>query len=225
MPRRPSRSGKPPPPTAAFAPRSLLGVLVGMRAVRGAAGLVNAGTAPKTPVCRCYNRPRLGLFSDAARAPGRDISSDAGRYVRPHTIGLPLNGVAGWGCCRVRRATGWVAQPPPLWPPGWHQENDSGRSPGWENGLFEWVELRGLEPLTPTLPEGLGGIRGGPQEFISARQMHVMSSVDADGRAWTPPFGHHRGTTRRPSDRTLKLPPPGRPDSGIPFAAVHRGPV
>jgi hypothetical protein len=44
--------------------------------------------------------------------------------------------------------------------------------------LLRWVELRGLEPLTPTLPERLEGVRGGTPKFICAAQKAASSSAD-----------------------------------------------
>jgi hypothetical protein len=76
-----------------------------------------------------------------------------------------------------------MAQHPPLWPPRWHHDNDSGRSPGWENGLFEWVELRGLETTDPhTVPddlsvEGIGGRHEGELSAGLADKPPVASKV------------------------------------------------
>jgi hypothetical protein len=47
-----------------------------------------------------------------------------------------------------------------------------------ENDLVKGAELRGLEPLTPTLPERLEGVRGGTPKFICAAQKAASSSAD-----------------------------------------------
>jgi hypothetical protein len=47
------------------------------------------------------------------------------------------------------------------WPPRWHHERIRPLSET-ENGLIDGVELRGLEPLTPTLPGRPDGVRGRP---------------------------------------------------------------
>src|SRR4051812_451017 len=47
-----------------------------------------------------------------------------------------------------------------------------------EDGLIIGVELRGLEPLTPTLPGRLRGVRGGTPKFICAAQEAALSSAD-----------------------------------------------
>jgi hypothetical protein len=67
-----------------------------------------------------------------------------------------------------------------------------------ENGLVTRVELRGLEPLTPTLPGRLAGIRGGPSRFLPAGQRAGKSFRDNSERPGTTRCGHHLGTTRRP---------------------------
>jgi hypothetical protein len=46
----------------------------------------------------------------------------------------------------------------PQWPPRWHHKRRGSLSQ-WENDLVKRVELRGLEPLTPTLPGRLVGAR------------------------------------------------------------------
>jgi hypothetical protein len=51
-----------------------------------------------------------------------------------------------------------------------------------DSNMNPLVELRGLEPLTPTLPGRLRGIRCGPQEYVSAGQRHMRSSADPYGR-------------------------------------------
>ena len=58
--------------------------------------------------------------------------------------------------------------------------DDSGRSPEGERPGHR-VELRGLEPLTPTLPGRLVGVRGRPQVFIAAGQRYVWSSTNSCG--------------------------------------------
>jgi integrase len=62
----------------------------------------------------------------------------------------------------------------------WNQRR-SGRSFDGERAA-QRVELRGLEPLTPALPEGLRGIRCGAQRFISAGQTAAQSSADRHGQ-------------------------------------------
>jgi integrase len=56
---------------------------------------------------------------------------------------------------------------------------DSGRD---EEGPAQRGGAEGTRTPGPTLPEGLGGIRCGPQEFVSAGQADVLSSADHHGR-------------------------------------------
>jgi hypothetical protein len=48
-----------------------------------------------------------------------------------------------------------------------------------ENGLLDRVELRGLEPLTPTLPGRLVGVHRRPLPFISAGQATVRPTMNS----------------------------------------------
>jgi hypothetical protein len=75
-----------------------------------------------------------------------------------------------------------------------------------ENGLVVGVELRGLEPLTPTLPGRLVGVRRGSPTYVRAGQRTVSSSTNPCERPRTPHLGHRRGTTRRPLDRRATSP-------------------
>jgi hypothetical protein len=68
------------------------------------------------------------------------------------------------------------------------------------------VELRGLEPLTPTLPGRLVGVRRGSPTYVRAGQRTVSSSTNPCERPRTPHLGHRRGTTRRPLDRRATSP-------------------
>jgi sodium/hydrogen antiporter len=70
---------------------------VAVGAVLGAAGLVEATTAPETFEPLVEITLVWVLFSDAARVPVQDLRADAGRYVRLLAFGLPLTVVAGWG--------------------------------------------------------------------------------------------------------------------------------
>ncbi len=58
------------------------------------------------------------------------------------------------------------------------------------------VELRGLEPLTPTLPGRLGGVRQHTWASINAAQRSVAPPAHFDERARMVPTGHHAGTIR-----------------------------
>jgi hypothetical protein len=91
---------------------------------------------------------------------------------------------------RDRRVVGWLTGHHllsvltilgPMAPPQWHQERL--RPPSRrENGLLVRVELRGLEPLTPTLPGRLVGVRGRPPLSIAAGQRRVWSPGNHCGR-------------------------------------------
>src|SRR5687768_4023040 len=49
-----------------------------------------------------------------------------------------------------------------------------------------WVELRGLEPLTPTLPGRHDRVRGGSLWFRKGRDLRVWTSVNTGVRPRTP---------------------------------------
>ena len=78
-----------------------------------------------------------------------------------------------------------VACPPAerLWPPSRKR-----RRPG-----RPWVELRGLEPLTPTLPVWSRRVRGSPPGYVCAGQRVARTIADWRGSVRTPSAGHHRG--------------------------------
>src|SRR4051794_2188473 len=54
-----------------------------------------------------------------------------------------------------------------------------------ENGLLDGVELRGLQPLTPTLPGRLVGVHVGSWQCVSAAQRAEWSSRNGSERPCT----------------------------------------
>src|SRR4051794_6065564 len=54
-----------------------------------------------------------------------------------------------------------------------------------ENGLIEGVELRGLEPLTPTLPGRHDHVRGSSPSFHKPDELRVWALANADARPRT----------------------------------------
>ena len=72
-------------------------VFVAVGALMGAAGLIDAPTAPEmfTPLVEIALV--WILFSDAARVPVQQLRHDLGQYLRLLGLGLPLTMLAGWG--------------------------------------------------------------------------------------------------------------------------------
>jgi hypothetical protein len=66
-----------------------------------------------------------------------------------------------------------------------------------EEALLRWVELRGLEPLTPTLPGRPVGVRRGASWLVSPGQAAVRSAANGLEQSRTPVCGYRRGTVVR----------------------------
>jgi hypothetical protein len=70
------------------------------------------------------------------------------------------------------------------WSPRWHQKRRKPLSES-ENGLVKWVELRGLEPLTPTLPGRHDRVQGGSLWFRNGVGLGVRTAVNTRGQPRT----------------------------------------
>ena len=64
------------------------------------------------------------------------------------------------------------------------------------NGRSARVELRGLEPLIPTLPVWLGGVCGSSWWSIAAGYRVEPTDTDVGRRLWTASSGNQGGTMR-----------------------------
>jgi hypothetical protein len=85
-------------------------------------------------------RTAMDIYSHVMPALAREAADRMGALL------LPGKGQANWNHkCSLRR----------LRPPS-----------RLENGLDPWVELRGLEPLTPTLPGRLVGVQGSSLRYV-----------------------------------------------------------
>jgi len=71
--------------------------------------------------------------------------------------------------------------------------HDAGRLPKRETARSTGVELRGLEPLTPTLPVWSRRVRGSPPMCVVAGQRVARTIADWREPVRTPSAGHHRG--------------------------------
>ena len=60
----------------------------------------------------------------------------------------------------------------------------------------------------PAMPGRLRGVRRSASEFILGGQTYARASANHHGPAWIQQLGHHRGTTRRPPDRSGARRPP-----------------
>jgi hypothetical protein len=63
-----------------------------------------------------------------------------------------------------------------------------------ENGLFEWVELRGLEPLTPTLPGRHDPLRRGSSRFRNGFELGIRTGGNAGVQPRTSPTATRTAT-------------------------------
>jgi integrase len=105
-------------------------------------GCTTAGTPPRRCCCPKASTPGWSWRSS--------VTHRCGRPRTPTAMSCPLSArtpPSGWG----RRCGTDLAPDVLQWPPRWHQKRVRPLSQR-ENGLINGVELRGLEPLTPTLP-------------------------------------------------------------------------
>ncbi len=67
-------------------------------------------------------------------------------------------------------------------------------APPKENGLVDGVELRGLEPLTPTLPGRHDQVRGGSPQFHKRYDQRMNTAVHGYESPWIRPTATRTAT-------------------------------